>query len=52
MSSAPASQSARVNCQSSYCATLLDKAKQFLESGLYTDCEFFVGADGSDQQVY
>ncbi len=51
MSSAPASPSARVHCQSSKCATLFDRAKQFLETGLYADCEFFVGPDGCNQQV-
>ena len=42
----------RMNCQSSKCATLLNRAKQFMETGFYADCEFLVGENGSDQEVY
>ncbi len=52
MNSAPAIPSIHVDCQSSKCATLFDREKQFLETGLYADCALFVGPDGSNQQVY
>ncbi len=32
--------------------TLVKRAKHVLMTGLYTDCQFLVGANGSHQEVY
>jgi len=31
--------------------TIAERAKHLLNSGLYADCEFLVGANGSNQEV-
>jgi len=31
--------------------TVVERAKHLLNSGLYADCEFLVGANGSEQEV-
>lgn len=31
--------------------TIAERGKHLLTTGIHTDCEFLVGADGSDQQV-
>ncbi len=32
--------------------TIEERAKHILMTGLYTDCQFLVGANGCEQEVY
>ncbi len=41
-----------VDWQSCKFTKLLEKANHFLETGLYSDCEFLVGDNEGDQEVY
>jgi len=32
--------------------TIAERAKHLLKTGLFADCQFLVGADGSNQEVH